>query len=63
MLNKLHKRVRKVVDPTFAVSFELSANLNVFYNSELTPSSILQEVSTRYSDKLLGFFVTIPIIL
>ena len=76
MLDKLQKGICKTVGSSFAASLEplahrrIVANLSLFYKyyfgrcsselAKLFPLSFSQERSTRYSDRLPDFSVTIP---
>ena len=76
MLNKLQKRICKTVGPSLAASLEPLANhqnvasLSIFYRyyygrcslklAWLVPLRFSQGRSTRYSDRLHDFSVTIP---
>ena len=78
LLDKLLKRICRIVGPSLAVSLEPLAHgrnvasLSLFYryyfgrcSSELTqlvPLSFSRERSTRYSDRLHDFCVTIPML-
>ena len=68
LLDKLQKRTRRTVGPSLAASLVVS--LSLFYRyyfgrcssdlAQLVPLPFTQIRSTRYSDRLHDFFVTIP---
>ena len=76
LLNKLQKRIRRIAGPSLAASLELLAHrrnvasLSLFYRyyfgrcsselAQLVPLPFSRGRSTRYSDRLLDFSVTIP---
>ena len=76
LLDKLPKQICKAVDPALAASLEPLAhhrnvaNLSLFYKycsgrcsselAQLVPLPLSRGRSTRYSDRLHDFFVTIP---
>ena len=77
LLDKLQKRICKIVGPSVAASLEPLAHfrnvarLSLFYSyyfgrcsselARLVPLPFSRRGSTRYSDRLHDFFVTIPI--
>ena len=76
LLGKLQKRIRRTVGPSLAASLKPLAHrrnvasLSLFYRyyfgrcssklAQLVPVSFFRGRSTRYSDRMRGFSVTIP---
>ena len=66
LLDKLQKRICRTVGPSLAASLEPLAHrrnvasLSLFYLAQLVPLPYSRGRSTRYSDRLHDFSVTIP---